>query len=75
MLKRSRGFDVPDFLAAGPRDVLVPAAAVEAARAVLHDAEIATGAETQPPRPILVLGGLLAAVAVVAIIVLLASHL
>ena len=25
MLRRSAGFDVPDFLAAGPRDVLVPA--------------------------------------------------
>ncbi|GAG20645.1 unnamed protein product, partial [marine sediment metagenome] len=24
MLRRARGFDVPDFLAAGPRDVLVP---------------------------------------------------
>ena len=24
--RRSRGFDVPDFLAAGPRDILVPAA-------------------------------------------------
>ena len=25
LLRRSGGFDVPDFLAAGPRDVLVPA--------------------------------------------------
>ena len=25
MLRRSRGFDVPDMLAAGPRDVMVPA--------------------------------------------------
>jgi hypothetical protein len=35
MLRRSRGFDVPDFLAAGPRDVLVPESAAEAAREAL----------------------------------------
>ena len=29
--RRSRGFDVPDFLAAGPRDILVPRAGYEAA--------------------------------------------
>jgi hypothetical protein len=27
VLRRTPGFDVPDFLAAGPRDVLVPASA------------------------------------------------
>ena len=32
MTKRSGGFDVPDFLAAGPRDVLVPRSGAEAAR-------------------------------------------
>jgi hypothetical protein len=36
-LRRSAGFDVPDFLAAGPRDVMVPASAVETARALLTD--------------------------------------
>jgi len=35
MLRRSRGFDVPDFLAAGPRDVLVPESGAEAAREAL----------------------------------------
>jgi len=35
MSRRSGGFDVPDFLAAGPRDVLVPEAGAEAAREVL----------------------------------------
>ena len=35
MLKRSRGFDVPDMLAAGPRDVLVPASGAAAAREAL----------------------------------------
>jgi hypothetical protein len=36
-LSRSMGFDVPDFLAAGPRDIYVPAAGADAARAVLPD--------------------------------------
>lgn len=35
ILRRSGGFDVPDFLAAGPRDVMVPASGVEMARALL----------------------------------------
>ena len=35
ILRRSAGFDVPDFLAAGPRDVLVPSAGAETAREVL----------------------------------------
>jgi hypothetical protein len=35
MLRRSMGFDVPDFLAAGPRDVLVPASGAELARELL----------------------------------------
>jgi len=33
--KRSGGFDVPDFMAAGPRDILVPASGAEAARETL----------------------------------------
>ena len=36
MLRRSGGFDVPDFLAAGPRDLLVPASGAEAARELLN---------------------------------------
>jgi hypothetical protein len=35
MLRRSGGFDVPDFLAAGPRDVLVPESGADAAREAL----------------------------------------
>ena len=35
--RRTRGFDVPDFLAAGPRDILVPQAGAEAARELLAD--------------------------------------
>jgi hypothetical protein len=35
MTRRSGGFDVPDFLAAGPRDVLVPQSGADAARELL----------------------------------------
>jgi Putative prokaryotic signal transducing protein len=36
MLKRAAGFDVPDFLAAGPRQVLVAEEVAEQAREVLE---------------------------------------
>lgn len=36
MLRRAAGFDVPDFLAAGPREVLVAEEVVERAREVLE---------------------------------------
>ena len=41
MVRRSAGFDVPDYLAGGPRDVLVAASAVEAARQMLLEADLA----------------------------------
>jgi hypothetical protein len=47
MLRRTRGFDVPDFLAAGPRDVLVPESGYEAARDLLRGADLLTA--EQPP--------------------------
>jgi len=40
MLRRSAGFDVPEMLAAGPRDVLVPQSGVATAREVLLQAEL-----------------------------------
>jgi len=43
ILRRTRGFDVPDFLAAGPRDVLVPEAGADAAHQLLLDAEMVSG--------------------------------
>jgi hypothetical protein len=46
ILRRSAGFDVPDFLAAGPRDVLVPEAGVQAARDVLLEADLAPSERT-----------------------------
>jgi hypothetical protein len=36
LVRRARGFDVPDFLASGPRDILVPASGAEAARELLR---------------------------------------
>lgn len=40
IMRRSAAFDVPDFLAAGPRDILVAQAGEQAAREMLHEAEI-----------------------------------
>jgi hypothetical protein len=48
ILRRTAGFDVPDFLAAGPRDVLVPEAGAGAAREVLLQAELAPSESAQP---------------------------
>jgi hypothetical protein len=45
VVRRSGGADVPDFLAAGARDVLVPAAMADTARDAL------TPAEGEPPEP------------------------
>jgi hypothetical protein len=42
--RRSGGFDVPDFLAAGPRDILVAASGADAARDLLR-----TTAPQRPP--------------------------
>ncbi len=45
MQRRARGFDVPDFLAAGPREILVPASGVVAAREVLLQSELLPAAQ------------------------------
>lgn len=37
LTRRAAGFDVPDFLSAGPRDVLVPEPDFEEARQLLED--------------------------------------
>jgi hypothetical protein len=47
MSRRSGGFDVPDFLAAGPRDILVPESAAEAAGEALAPAPGGEGATSQ----------------------------
>jgi hypothetical protein len=67
VLRRTAGFDVPDFLAAGPRDVLVPEAGAETAREVLLQADMAPTTSDRPgPRPLVLaavvgLGGVVAA--------------
>jgi hypothetical protein len=70
--RRRRGFDVPDFLAAGPRDILVPQAAFEAARELLAGAAISTEeyrlAESDD-RPLRLLAGVIAALAGAAFVV------
>ena len=48
LIRRSGGFDVPDFLAAGPRDILVPESGVDLAREILGTAD---------PRPEVALRG------------------
>src|SRR3954463_15056139 len=47
--RRTRGFDVPDFLAAGPRDVLVPESGAQLARELLRDANVAETVEPRQP--------------------------
>ena len=37
LIRRAPGFDIPDFLSAGPRDVLVPETLAEEARQLLED--------------------------------------
>lgn len=69
LLRRSAGFDVPDFLAAGPRDVLVPESGAPAAREVLLEAELISSEPTDAGvSPVRLLAGLLLALAVGALI-------
>ncbi|HEY6762291.1 MAG TPA: hypothetical protein VI318_22520 [Baekduia sp.] len=71
VVRRAPGFDVPDLLAAGPRDVLVAAHDAALAREILHmddpDADAASSAVG--PRPSRLLAALLIALALVAAVV------
>ena len=74
MLRRARGFDVPDFLAAGPRDVMVPESGYEAAREVLAGSDMLTaeapaGSMPGVGSPARLALGLIIAVGVAALIV------
>lgn len=74
MLRRSAGFDVPDFLAAGPRDVMVPASGASTAREILLQAEVIDPAPVgRPATPGRLLAWLVAALAVGALLIWLAS--
>jgi hypothetical protein len=59
LLRRSAGFDVPDMLFAGPRDVMVAASGVDTAREVLLDAKLVDPG-TEGRRPVVTPGRLLA---------------
>jgi hypothetical protein len=51
VVRRSAGFDVPDFLSAGPRDILVPESAAETAREVLLQVGKAPSVPSERTRP------------------------
>jgi len=76
MLRRSAGFDVPDFLAAGPRDILVAITGLDTAREVLLQAELI---DDQPGdaavAPVKLLAWLIVALVVGALLVWMASLL
>jgi hypothetical protein len=72
LLRRSAGFDVPDYLAGGPRDVLVPQSGETTAREILLQAEIISSDRADRravPHPGRLLFGLLVGVAVVFLVV------
>ena len=71
MLRRSPGFDVPDFLAAGPRDVMVPQSGAETARTLLRAADLApseAGVGMDRPNPVKLLLAFVAAALVTTLI-------
>jgi hypothetical protein len=76
VVRRSAGFDVPDFLAAGRRDVLVPQSGELVAREVLLQAELISdepvdGRVVAPGR---LMAGLLAGLAVVFLVLWLGTQ-
>jgi hypothetical protein len=76
MTRRSAGFDVPDMLAAGRRDILVPASGAQVAREVLLQADL-LGSQPGPAveRPARLLGVLLGVVTLVAFIAWLGTEI
>jgi hypothetical protein len=77
LLRRPAGFDVPDFMAAGPRDVLVASSGLEAAREVLLQNDVAPSSAARAavtPRATRVLAALLLAIAIFAVVLFLATH-
>jgi hypothetical protein len=75
LLRRTAGFDVPDMLAAGPRDVMVAASGVEIAREMLLEAGVIRDGAPVPTRvrPGPLLAGLLLALAFGALFIWLIS--
>jgi hypothetical protein len=77
MVRRSAGFDVPDMLAAGPRDILVPASGATTAREVLLQADLLDDERPGPAvaNPGRLLLGLVAAVIAVGLIAWLGTEI
>ncbi len=77
VLRRSAGFDVPDMLAAGPRDIMVARSGMATAREVLLEAELIDAGTAAPPAtvPRRLLAGLVAALALGAVVIWLLAQL
>jgi len=73
LVRRGAAFDVPDFLAAGPRDILVPESGVEVARGMLlqegFEARLTGPGRPDPRQVVLVLAGILGAGGLLALII------
>jgi hypothetical protein len=78
LMRRPAGFDVPDFMAAGPRELLVARSGLEAAREVLLQNDIpasqAATVRVSSPRATRVLAFLMLAVALLAVVLFMATH-
>jgi hypothetical protein len=76
LIRRAAGFDVPDFMASGPREILVPASGAQVARDLLVDTGLRSAAAPVRTngRATRLIAGLLLAVAVVAIVLFMATH-
>jgi hypothetical protein len=78
LLRRAAAFDVPDFMAAGPRDVLVPQSGLQAARDVLLVGGDGAPLVPGPPAGVAwrtkLAAAVLLAIALVAIVLFMATH-
>jgi hypothetical protein len=82
LVRRMPGFDVPDFMASGPREILVPASGAQAARdALLLDvSDSSSGAAASAragaprPAPVRLVAGVLLALAFVVVVLFMATH-
>jgi len=74
-LRRTMGFDVPDMLAAGPRDIMVPASGHAVAREVLLQAELVGEQPLRGTPPLQVVKFMAVAIVVVALIAVLLGEL
>jgi hypothetical protein len=77
VLRRPPGFDVPDFMASGPRELLVARSGLDAARDVLLQSDVAPPrVHPRPPTPraTRMLAATLLAVALLAVVLFMATH-